>query len=43
MLLVKKNFEDNSNESIYKIIKGKEQIDLYLGEEYTEEKIRNIL
>ena len=37
IFFVQKNFEDNSDESIYKITQGKEQIDQYIGEEYTEQ------
>ena len=42
IFLVKKNFEDNSDESIYKI-QEREQIDRYIGEEYTEEKLEKYL
>jgi len=35
-------FEDNSDESIYKI-QEREQIDRYIGEEYTEEKLEKYL
>lgn len=40
---VQKNFEDNSNESIYKITRGKEQVDRYIGEMYTKEKLEKCL
>ena len=40
---MKKNFEDNSDESIYKINQGKAQIDQYIGEEYTREKLEELL
>jgi len=43
IFFVKKNFDDNSDESIYKISQGKAQIDQYIGEEYTKEKLEKCL
>lgn len=43
LFLVKKNFEDNSDESTYRITGGKEQFDRIIGEEYTEEKLKKYL
>lgn len=43
IFLVKKNFEDNLDENIYKITQGKKQIDQYIGEEYNEEKLKKYL
>ena len=41
--LVKKDFEKNIVENIYKITMGKPQIDQYIGKEYTKDMLEKIL
>ena len=43
IFFVKKDFEKNSVESIFRISQGKPQIDRYIGEEYTKEKLEMCL